>query len=1065
MAAPGPATFLNFETAPVHPVALGPDGRTLAVCNLPDYRVELFDVSSGSAQPIGGIPVGMDPVSLRWRTANELWVVNHISSSVNVVDVARRLIVATLQTKAGPSDVVFAGNPTRAYVSCSRENEVQVFDPISHELVNSLSILGDRPKSLGVSPDGSKVYVAIFESGNASTILAPKLTPLDVTPPPSVVSDPEGPHRGQDPPPNHGAGFNPPMSPYLNSNALPRGSLIVKKDGAGRWKDDNQGDWTEFVSGAKASRSGRVTGWDMPDRDLAIIDTASGSISYATGLMNLCMSLAVNPVSGEVAVVGTDGRNEVRFEPVLRGVFLRVSMALVNPETMARRLVDLNPHLDYSVQSVPVAQRARSIGDPRGVVWNAAGTKAYVTGMGSGNLIVVDAAGRRLQESSIELEDGPTGLALDESRGRLYVLNRFSASVSTVDLNSLTVVGRVAFYDPTPSDIKAGRRLFYNTRNSGLGHVSCASCHPDGRQDRLAWDLGIPNGEMFNLSSGAITNFFHPMKGPMVTRTLQEPEARDQGKRFLHWRGDRPNIVDFHVTFPDLLGSDQAPSVAEMRDMTRLFASIALPPNRFRTLDNRLPDRLPLPGLFGVRDSEGVSAPLPPGNANRGFELFKRVPSDPAGNLAEIRRNACSACHDCESGKGLDIFRVFSARSDGLPFLGASLRGLEEKMGFDLEAKESRAGFGFLHDGRTDTLTRFLSEGFEIRDPQEIADLTAFLLCFSGSEMPDCNSEQRHLVMDGPAVTGKQLTLTKPGTSEELERLFAAASRSGSQVDFLKGDQKPSEFVVRGIKAGVNRSWWRDLDGQYYEDRNGILAPDVLSLASAENPLTFTAVPYGVGRRVGIDRDDDGLYDRTEAEQGSDPLDVHSPSQIPPEESQDYYGEFHVVATVGKGIDVPLESVGRWRGPVFGPLHPNNTFSFEFMNLSQVPPGMSLQAGGTRLVWEASATLSVGYRRLDLVAHDNARPNPGFADLYVVLLPPVTLQVQVNPYPPAKMNSDDTELRWEPLLGYSRYEVYASEAPGGPWKMSASLHDTSWYDRSAALGRPRRFYRVVAIPD
>jgi hypothetical protein len=39
--------FVNFETAPVHPVAfgLGPNGPTLAVCNLPDNRVEIFNVS------------------------------------------------------------------------------------------------------------------------------------------------------------------------------------------------------------------------------------------------------------------------------------------------------------------------------------------------------------------------------------------------------------------------------------------------------------------------------------------------------------------------------------------------------------------------------------------------------------------------------------------------------------------------------------------------------------------------------------------------------------------------------------------------------------------------------------------------------------------------------------------------------------------------------------------------------------------------------------------------------------------------------------------------------------
>ena len=51
-------------------------------------------------------------------------MVNYISSSVNVVDVARKLVVDTLQTGSGPADLVFAGTPTRAYVSCARENVV-----------------------------------------------------------------------------------------------------------------------------------------------------------------------------------------------------------------------------------------------------------------------------------------------------------------------------------------------------------------------------------------------------------------------------------------------------------------------------------------------------------------------------------------------------------------------------------------------------------------------------------------------------------------------------------------------------------------------------------------------------------------------------------------------------------------------------------------------------------------------------------------------------------------------------------------------------------------------------
>ena len=91
-------SFVNFETAPVHPLALSSDNRTLAVCNLPDNRLLLFDVSSGVPMQIGEVPVGLDPVSVRFRTTNEIWVVNHISSSVSIVDLAQRTVTATLDT-------------------------------------------------------------------------------------------------------------------------------------------------------------------------------------------------------------------------------------------------------------------------------------------------------------------------------------------------------------------------------------------------------------------------------------------------------------------------------------------------------------------------------------------------------------------------------------------------------------------------------------------------------------------------------------------------------------------------------------------------------------------------------------------------------------------------------------------------------------------------------------------------------------------------------------------------------------------------------------------------------
>src|SRR5262245_31082562 len=48
-------------------------------------------------------------------------------------------------------------------------------------------------------------------------------------------------------------------------------------------------------------------------------------------------------------------------------------------------------------------------------------------------------------------------------------------------------------------------------------------------------------------------------------------------------------------------------------------------------------------------------------------------------------------------------------------------------------------------------------------------------------------------------------------------------------------------------------------------------ADALIDTASISNALTFTVVPRGSGRRIGIDRDSDGLFDQDELDTGSDP--------------------------------------------------------------------------------------------------------------------------------------------------------------------------------------------------
>jgi YVTN family beta-propeller protein len=598
--------FVNFETAPVHPIALSPDGSRLVVCNLADGRLEVFDVTSGLPVSVGSTSVGIDPVSVRFRGANEAWVVNHISDSISVVDVGALRVIATVDTLDTPEDVVFAGSPLRAFVSCALPNTIQVFDPVSRQLVTNVVVDAERPRALAVSPDGAKVYAAIFESGNATTVVGARFRNLLFIE--NAVSRTNGPYAGQNPPPNSGTEFDPPQNPAWPTNVPPpRTGVIVRKNPAGRWLDGNQRDWTEFVSGTNAALTQRIPGWDLPDRDLAVLDTADLSVSYATGLMNICMAVEVNPVSGRIAVVGTDAMNEVRFEPNLNGVFVRMKLALLDPLDLGKTIGDLNPHLDYRAPTVSLELLYYSIGDPRSVAWTSDGARGYVAGMGSRNLISIDEDGNRLPSPPIEVGEGPCGLALDEARQRLYVFNRFSSSLSVVNTSSDTVVAVVPLFDPTPVGVSAGRRHLYDTRRtSGLGQASCASCHVDARMDRLGWDLGNPAEEILsvvvNHQTVPATNAFHPMKGVMVTQSLQDIIGREP----FHWRGDRPGIESFNGTYTNLHGAEAALTPGEMGELREFLTTIRFPPNPYRNFDKSLVTNLPLPGHIALGDGGGV---------------------------------------------------------------------------------------------------------------------------------------------------------------------------------------------------------------------------------------------------------------------------------------------------------------------------------------------------------------------------------------------------------------------------------------------------------------------------
>lgn len=1047
-------SFFNWETPPVHPLALSPDGTTLVLCNLPDNRLEIFSVTNGIPVSLGNVSVGLDPCSVRFRTSDELWVANFISDSVSIVSLSGMKVVATLSVSNEPSDIIFAGTPQRAFVTCAQPGLVQVFDAATRASVSNLTIDGNRPKAMAVSPDGGKVYVAIFESGNASTIIGAGVN-LGF-PPPTPVDFPFAPSAGQNPPPNSGTNFVPAISA---TNLPPRTGLIVKKNQAGQWMDDNNGDWSQFISGTNSAFTGRPLGWDLPDRDLAIINTTNLGITYASGLMNICMDVAVNPVSGKITVIGTDALNQIRFEPVLQSIFIRVEMATVDPVALTNVVKDLNPHLDYVSRAIPVIERNKSLGDPRGIIWNSSGTRGYVTGMGSDNLAIINTNGQRIAtNSAIALGKGPAGLALDEPRNRVYVWNRFGGTISVVDTLTESVVQTVPLFDPTPNIIKLGRPHIYDThKSSGLGQVSCGSCHVDVRFDRLAWDLGDQTGTMKNLTNAnfglglpVATNSFHPMKGPMTTQTLQDIVGHEP----FHWRGDRDGLEEFNGTFTNLQAAAML-TTNEMQQFEDFLSTVRFAPNPFRTISNGLATSLPLPGHKALGHGTLASgAQLPNGNAQTGQSLFRLAAAN----------NGCIHCHTLPAGVGVDMrwtgvnwttlasgpngerHTAYSAveRSSILPFKIQSLRNLYDKIGMDFLSTTNRSGFGFFHDGSVDTLVRFIQDGFDFRNDLDTANMVAFLLSFTGSDLiagstTDSERPPGALSRDTHAAVGRQITITSSATSTFIDQLIGIATPTTSRVD----------VVVKGFSSGIARGWFFNrTNGLFQSDRAAeTISPTSLrALATVSNPLTYTAVPRDSGKRIGVDRDEDGYLDRDELDFGSDPANALSlATNRPP-----------TLAALTNRIVFAGQTIS-FTATATDPDIPAQQFTFSFNTPS--PTGAVINSTNGLFTWTPAATQSPSTNTIFITVADSGSPPKTNVKSFVVTV----LDLRVSP---PTLTSNGTTISWTAIPGQTYRLQYKT-----------NLNDAVWLDLSADvvatngtmnISDPaiyqQRFYRLRLLP-
>ena len=788
--------FENFESLPVHPLEITPDGTRLLALNVPDARLQIFSIGAGTLDTLGEVPVGLEPVSVRAQNDSTAWVVNQVSDDISVVNLRTMSVRATLRVGDEPTDVVFAGSPLMAFVCVGGEDQVKSFDPASlSPAFPPAPIFGRHPRALAVGQGGAQVYVGVLDAGNRTTIVGAKtVTALG----------------GPSPP-------NPPMSPSLPP--APQVGVVVQWNRT-HWVDDG-------LPTPKIWDAGVPPGFSLPDDDIAVINANTGVVTLTvsdvgTNLFNI----AVDPSSGTLYVTNTEAANRTRFEPNLRGQFLKDRITLIGsggagPVTP----MPLNPHINYSVSPGPQSERDFSLAEPTDVLVNGAAGKVYVAAMGSSRVGVLDLAGNVTNRiSTSDVPAGPVGLALDRTRGQLFALNRFTNSIAILSTASETKVGEMPLrFDPSPPEVLNGRRFLYDGNFSSHGDLACGSCHVGANFDNIAWDLGNPQGTM-EPSLQLTGRQVHPMKGPMTTQSLRGLANTSP----FHWRADRLDFTRFNPAFVNLMGAPDSLSSADMQAYNDFIMTVAYPPNPNQRLDR---------GYSVLADSGRVE--------------FESRPHDGG--------QPCAFCHALPTGTNrLIIPSVLLQESQD--FKVPQLRNMYQKSGFAQASGPQKRGFGFIHDGSVDNLVNFLrAPVFQFPDTMARYEIQAFLLSFDTGTAPSVGRE----------VTVNGANKNLPGITSLLDSLYAQAELNNC------------DLVAHGWIGGVMKGFWYQSGRTFlsdYDPEGSIPADTLRSWAANGGEITYLGVPPGSGKRMGIDRDRDGYRDRWELALGSDPA---NPVSVP----------------------------------------------------------------------------------------------------------------------------------------------------------------------------------------
>ncbi len=382
-----------------------------------------------------------------------LFVTAHESNEFVIVDIENGTVKTKIPVGEWPHSIAVTSDGKTAFISNHWSESISVIDLEEESVIRTFEV-GPGPSGIVLDKEDKFLYVNNSFSGNMSI--------LDVAEGKEIRRIPTG---------------NFPMGISLS----PDGSKV-------------------YVS----HRRSRSTGFrDTPVTEVAVVDTKYKRVVDRKMIesAHIMENIDLTP-SGDLAVFTLiRPKNLVPSTQIERGFMITEGIGIIETGEYGK------------IAQLLLDEPNRYFADPYDVLISADGKRAFVSHAGVDYISVIDldkireiiaendqetlntlanhlGMSPKFVVKRIKTGPNPKGLSLSPDGNSLFVAERFADKISVIDTRSLEIQHRIDLEGPeTITLVRQGGRLFFNAGRTFQDQYSCSTCHPDGSEDGVTWDL------------------------------------------------------------------------------------------------------------------------------------------------------------------------------------------------------------------------------------------------------------------------------------------------------------------------------------------------------------------------------------------------------------------------------------------------------------------------------------------------------------------------------------------------------------------------------------------------